>query len=504
MGDITELQQLIKSAQANPIPDAIAKAFTQSGSPTTGLTAYDLEQGAKVLYPVLTPLRNSIPRVKGDGGTATNWKAITGINTNRLAGGVSQGNRGGVIATTTKDYTAPYRGIGFEDYATFEADYAAGGFEDVKARAAEGLLRSLMIYEESLILGGNSSLSLGTTPTPTVANTTTGGNIAAGTYNVICVALTLEGFQNVGSVGQVITAAPQVQGSISRVNADGSSDTYGGGSAQKSAAGSTTTTGSTSTITASVAAVSGAFAYAWFAGTAGSERLQYISTINSVSLTSLNGVGQLASALPSSDNSVNNLVFDGLLTQCLTAGSGATIVTQATGAAGTGTPLTSDGAGGIVEIDTIFRSMWENYRLSPDIMYVNSQELFNITKKVIAGGAAPLFRFNIDKNSGGVDSISAGAVVGSYLNKYTMGGGQLVKVVLHPNVPAGTILFRTTASPYPLSGVDQILRIKTRKEYYQLEWPLRSRKYEYGVYADELLQNYFPPAFAVLNNIGNG
>ena len=34
-----------------------------------------------------------------------------------------------------------------------------------------------------------------------------------------------------------------------------------------------------------------------------------------------------------------------------------------------------------------------------------------------------------------------------------------------------------------------------------IEWPLRTRKYEYGVYADELLQNYFPPAFGILKNI---
>jgi len=34
----------------------------------SGLTYYDLELGAKFLYPVLTPLRNMIPRVSGKGG----------------------------------------------------------------------------------------------------------------------------------------------------------------------------------------------------------------------------------------------------------------------------------------------------------------------------------------------------------------------------------------------------------------------------------------------------
>jgi hypothetical protein len=55
---------------ADPLmPEGLAKAtFAQSGSAVSGLTFYDLEVGAKLLYPVLTPLRNAIPRVSGRGG----------------------------------------------------------------------------------------------------------------------------------------------------------------------------------------------------------------------------------------------------------------------------------------------------------------------------------------------------------------------------------------------------------------------------------------------------
>jgi hypothetical protein len=49
-----------------------------------------------------------------------------------------------------------------------------------------------------------------------------------------------------------------------------------------------------------------------------------------------------------------------------------------------------------------------------------------------------------------------------------------------------------------------VLQIKTRRDYYQLEWPLHARRYEYGVYTDEVLQNYFPPAFGMITNIANG
>ena len=76
-----------------------------------------------------------------------------------------------------------------------------------------------------------------------------------------------------------------------------------------------------------------------------------------------------------------------------------------------------------------------------------------------------------------------------------------MKVEVHPDMPGGMIVFYSDGVPYPLSGVGNILQIKSRREYYQVEWPLRTRRYEYGVYADELLQNYFPPAFGVLKNI---
>ena len=58
--------------------------------------------------------------------------------------------------------------------------------------------------------------------------------------------------------------------------------------------------------------------------------------------------------------------------------------------------------------------------------------------------------------------------------------------------------------PYPLSNVSNILQMKLRQDYYQLEWPMQTRQYQYGVYADGVLQNYFPPAFGIIRNIANG
>lgn len=487
-----ETLALFTEARGNPNDD-LAKAFLQSNNAVQGITAYMLDAPAKKLYPVITPLRNRIPRVTGGTGTQANWRGITGINTTNISAGVGQGNRGGVISTATSNNIAAFAGLGLEDYVTFEADYAAKGFDDVKSLAVEGLLRALMIQEERLIVGGNATLQLGTAGTPSLSTSTTGGSLAAATYSVICVALSLDGFLNSSIAGGVA-------GLVTRTNSDGSVDTYGGGSSNKSAAATQATTGATSTISASTAVRTGAVAYAWFWGTAGNELLGAITTINSVLITAAATGTQNASTI-TADNSTNSLVFDGILTQSAKAGSNSYIRVMATGTAGTGTPLTSDNAGGIVEIDAALQAFWDLYRLSPTDIFVHSQEAMNITKKVLAGSSTAAQRFVFDAKQG---MVAGGTLVTSYLNKFGMGGAVEIPISVHPNMPAGTIMFYCDQLPYPLSNVSSVLRMLCRRDYYQIEWPMRSRKYEYGVYCDEVLQNFFTPSFGYITNIGNG
>lgn len=493
---LQQMQETLAKSFAAPIsdprlPDELAKStFSQSGSATSGLTFYDLELGAKFLYPVLTPLRNKIPRVSGKGGIQANWRAVTAINTTGVRIGVSGGNRGAVIAVQTKDYTASYKGIGLESNVDFEAQYAGQGFDDIRAIAAKSGLEALMLGEELIILGGNGSMALGTTGTPATAGATTGGSLSDATYSVICVALTLEGLVNSSVAGGV-------PGLEVRVNADGSSDTFGGGSAQKSAAQSIVLSGGTATqvINSTVAAKRGAVGYAWFWGAAGSETLGAITTTNAYQITAAATGTMLASELPAADHSVNNLIFDGLLTQAAQSDSGAYYQSL------NNAELTSDGEGGIVEIDEALKHFWDVLRLSPTTIWVNSQEALSISRLILSGGTGSNLRFTADMKDG---MVAGGVMVKDYLNRFSMAGGQVIPIKIHPNMPAGTILFETESLPYPLSNVGNVTQIRCRQDYYQIEWPLRSRKYEYGVYADEVLQNYFPPSLGVITNIKKG
>lgn len=475
------------------------KAFTQSATATTGLTMYSLEAPAKLLYPVITPLRNKIPRVGGGQGIQANWKAITAINTGNVSIGVAEGNRGGVLSTTVVDYFAAFKSMGVEDWVSYEAQRAAEGFDDARARAVQGNLRSLMIGEERVILAGQSTFGLGTTPTPSIANSTTGGALATGqTIFVRCVALTLEGY-----LSAIAGGANPVRALVSRQNADGTTDTFGGGSAMASAAVNVATgPGSTNQVSCIVTPVVGAVGYAWFVGNVAGDanlRLHSVTTINSVVINTVPTTTQVfPTDLATNDRSANALIHDGFSAITARSNSGALWRTMPSGAAGVGTPLTAAGDGGIAEIDSVLQWYWDTLRMSPTEMWVNAQEMASFRRRTLAGAATSMQRFTFQAQQG---AIVAGGAIRGYINQFAMDGSVEVPVRLHPNVPPGTIFFLSHEIPYSLSGVSNVNQILERQGYHQIEWPKRSRRYEYGVYTDQVLQCYYPPAQVVLSNI---
>lgn len=490
-----ETLDMVKGALSQTSND-ISKSITTAN----GLAAYDLQAPAKNLYPIYTPLRNKIARVAGGVGVATNWRQVrailgSGFDNN---GWIPEGQRSGRMSYTTAAKAANYITIGEEDSVTFEAVNAGKTFEDVRASMAIRLLQKMMLKEENAILGGNVSVALGTPGTPTLSAGGSGATLPALTYSVIVVALTQEGYYN-SSLANGVATTQTVTG------ADGATYVVNGGSSNKS-------TNATQAITlgqvlsASVTPIVGAVAYAWFVGGAGSETLQAITTINSATFSApLAGSRQAATAV-TADKSTNTTGFDGLLASAWATGSGAVQIVQATGTAGTGTPLTASGRGSIVEIDTMLQSMWDQYQLSATVIYCNSQEVKNITTKVIGTGNSALIRMTDSNGGAGFGNITAGGLVANYFNPFMPDGGKLIPIRIHPKVPPGTIVAYCEDLPiyYQNNEVQNVAEIKTRADYYQIDWPIRTRQYETGVYAEEVLAVYCPFAVATLTNIANG
>ena len=501
----------------------LAKADTIQQA--TNLLWYDLRPVVQMLYPYreLIPRISRLPRVQADGGNAFHWKRIVGINVNGASSGVSEGNRGARIAIAEQDLTAAYKTLGFESSVTFEARLGARNLSpEALGISVQSSLRSLMIDEEKILINGDASLPLGATPTPTLAHgliTGLTGQFSSGSVYVVCVALTGMG-QLAYTPYNSVTNTGGVMGQVTKVNADGTTDTYGGGSAQPSAEASTTTS-STEVVTATVATVPGAFAYAWFVGSAtGAEYLAGITPSNQAIFTKYPAntnqpVGNLKVGASYADNSVDQLVPDGVLPQVfgqitgpspgqfmstnplLPSGvsftSGGSIV-YSMGAGNTG--LTINGSN-FEEIDAVLRAAYDQYKIGFDRILISATDVLDTFGAMLGQAASSNgFRiwFDADQETG---RIVAGRRVTSYLNKFF---NNTLDVEVHPYVPPGCILFWSDRSPYELSGVANLLEAHVRQDYYQIQWPWRSRRYEYGVYCDETFPCYFTPAFAAIIN----
>ena len=486
-----ETLALLKGSYQNPLAKAGNTVTT-----ATGLVTFDLQAPAKNLYPVITILGKRIPRVRGKGGTATNWRQVNSITGSGWdsSGWVPEGQRAGVMAISTSNKAATYATMGEEGALTFEASSAAQGFEDERSRTSTRVLQKAMLKEEAALLGGNASLALGTPAAPSLAAAGTTGTLPAATYSVIVVALTLEGYLNSSVSGGVAT-------SKSVTGQDGNTFTLNGGSSNKS----TNTTKAVTlgqVLTATATPVTGAVGYAWYVGVAGSEILQAITGAPVASFSAPLATGTQAATAITADCSRNpNTAFDGLITVALNPANGA-YVSQMNG----GT-LTASGRGTVNEIDVMLKSMWDNDRVSPSVILVSSQEQENITNKVLQGGsgsATPLLRQNVTIGAGG--KITAGQVIGFYFNPFTLGAGKMIPVLLHPNVPPGTLIAWAEDLPaqYQSNNVPNVAEVHVRRDWYDIEWPLTTRSYQHGIYVEEVLAVYAPFAMGVITGIGNG
>lgn len=497
MSNITnDTLELIKQAQ-NYSSEQITKSITTANN----LAAYDLQAPAKNLYPVQTPIRNTLPRTTGI-GTATNWRTVNSIIGSGYdgMGWVPEGQRSGRMSYITNSLSASFKTLGEEDQASYEAINAGRGFEDIRARMTMRLLQKLMLKEESAIIGGNTSVSLSTPAAPTLSASGSGATLPAATYYAYCIALTYEGYRNSSSAA--IATSQTVTG------ADGQTYVLKGGSSALSTVSSSQAVTLGQTLYMSTPVVNGAIAYGWFVGTAntaGACKLQAITTINSYAQSApLVTTSQADNATGlSSDNSLNSLAFNGLLYQGFTSGSGAYLKSLATGTAGTGSTLTSSGRGSVEEIDDMLINMWNNNQLSPTVIYCNAQEIRNISKKVLIGASsAPMVRYNVGENASSMQ-LAASPFVDTYFNPITK---QPLRIEVHPNVPPGTILAWADDLPaqYQSSEVPNVAEIRARQDYYQIDWPVTSRQQAVGVYCEEVLVVYAPFAIGIINNIANG
>lgn len=485
---------------------ALAKdATTQGYNNTTGLTGYNLEAPAKSLFPVLSPFRNSLARVKAPiGSVAAHWKAITGINVTNARATSAFGAAGNLVSTSEQDFMATYKVLSLGDTVQYDAQIQAQGFQDLRATAGVNLLYALMEQEDIILLGGQN-YSLGTPSTPTLTPATTGGSIGAVNVGVAVVARTMQGYYD------------------------------GQGTVASTAATTGTLSGTTNKVTATVSAVAGAVVYDWFVGLAGGTLYWAATTTNNTAtFTSVPGAAISSTGLPQcaapTQVSGGNLVavttaaaatidgsgdpnsFNGLIASLSGDYSGGTFAKRGSGTS-TGSYYKSlDGAamtgnnGTISEIDAALQSLWGTAKVSPTKILMNSVDHVNASNKIISsGGAYTLFRPDV---VGERQNVIGGQLVETYLNKAV--NGRPIAMETSPWLPQGTIILLTEKLPYPNNKVANVMEVETQLEYQQIEYATNRQsgsnggpRYDFEVRCQETFKNYFPGSMAIISNVAN-
>lgn len=459
---------------------ALAGELGKAGVDTTlGLVGYPLEAPSKKLYPVLSPIRNRLQRISvarlsvgGMAGTALNWKVITAINAANVWGTVSEGQRNGKISYTSSPRSAAFKTFGLEGQETDEAVWAGMGYEDVKAFSALSTLQATMVMEEKLLLGGNLT-DLGAPTGLAASGSSSGGSLATATTRCKVSALTMQGL-------------------FQQARGNGGSDAAGETSPSTNT--STSITGPTGSIALTWDAVRGAVAYNVYVDINDSAGYKWTATVyvNAYTVTA-QGSGNPPN---SADQSGNGKDFDGLIPQIEAAGAGYyKSLDNAT--------LTADGQMGIVEIQDMLQSLWDNSKVGPQEIWVGSQEVRNIAKKLVNAGASSLVRVVVENSVDGQGNLLAGVRAVKILNPFT---GEIIDIIAHPDMPPGKMLALTHRLPewFPNNNVGANIIVATLQEYADYEFARTTRAYEHGVYASEVMPIYAPSFCGVITNIKNG
>jgi hypothetical protein len=459
--------------------DTLSKEWTLTNPVSTGLVPFDLEAPAKLLTPRPTPLRNSIPRIKGQGGArrfkvisgftgtgtggiTTNQPGINETSTNAGPGGLSY-IRGPYISYAGYDVTLNYVTTSLSDSVSWQAEYQGMGFEDIRSLSNTALLYSTMLLDERLMIYGRGTTgngyagALGTPANVTLsavnASVAPGGKstLTSGTAWVVVAA---DAGDLLGTTGTAMHQGPATAAaSVSVSSGQAIQVTVGtdvaGGLGYNLYVGSV---------------VGGPFYYAGRTG----YNVGYITSAPTSGPSTTSGAA---------DQSAVATNYDGLLTN--TAASGG-YVTRLNAPFST----TSPGA----EYQVAFGSLYESVKGDAEEIWLNGFDRLQLSNAIVNNAANSAYRVYIP-NESGMGGVKAGTVVQSLMNEVT---GSEVPLTVHPWFPQGNSLIRQKTLPIPDSNVSETSVMVLPQDYVAVQWPVTQFTYDASTFEIGTFCHYAP------------
>jgi hypothetical protein len=435
-----------------------------------GLSVYDLEIPSQKMVPFTSPIRNRLPRTKGQGEAAHVRQIIswTGSQTgtpdtssffNSETGTSSWGSvslrRPPKISYTGNELNITYMEQGLSDSVTWKAEYAGMGFEDLRSLSHSALLYATMTMEEKNLLfarGTTANGYSGPVAAATIAATNgTGGSLAAGTYMVKVTSMA-GGGESV--VSNEVSATAAANGTI------------------------------TVTVTEPVGSlgVHNVYMTAVGGGT-GTETLQGQFVGSTILITAYVGGGAVP---PSSDSTANANAYDGFLT--VQAGASTGYFKNINGTLSTSNPG--------VEFQNAFAAMYNNpTQFGGTARLADPTEIWlaaNIRKEL-----GDLLKNNASTSAYRLEIVqdeTGGARLGTVVNGiYNQTTGTFADLDKHPYIYPGTALLRSPSLPEAVPDHPPVTAaVRNVQDYMAYDWQPIQMSWDCSTYEYGTLEHFAP------------
>lgn len=469
------------AAQRGVMGDVV-KDISLTSPLSTSFAAFDLEAPAKLLTPRPTPLRNMIARKKGVGtahrikkitgytGTGTGgqgqvWPGITESTTNTF-GSIAY-ERGPKISYTAEDAIFPYFSFSLSDSVSFDANYSALGYQDLRQLSSTSTLYASMLMEERMLL-----MSRGT---------------ASGLSGALAAPSTV-------TLGQRAAANGEVALSATTYYVYTTADAGAFGESTSSTVQSLAVT-SGNILTVTVNNVVGALGTKVYIGTTtGNANAKYQGRFTSLTGV-INGAGGLSTndniiystasttTAPTSDSSAYATGYDGIIPQIIAGGS----VNEVNAQFSTSNP----GA----EFQTVFGSLYDSVKADPDMILLNGADRKQLSD-AIKNGSTANYRLNLEADERG--GYVGGAVISGLHNETT---GKLVDLLVHPWLPQGVAPVISKTLPIPDTEVSDVWAVVNVQDYQGIQWPVTQFSYDFSTYWRGTLVGYAPAWNGIVTGI---
>jgi hypothetical protein len=383
-------------------------------------------------------------------------------------------------AQTGHDVIVPYKFFGLTEAASWLAQFAGQGFEDIASLVNLILLQEAMLAEEHAIIAGiYNNIATPNAPTLAARTAATGETALSGVTNG----------QNV----YVKVVAKNYYGQTA------------------ASAGGSTVWATGDVIDVAIAPSNGALQYDLYVTTGTAPGTYYLmaSNVGGHKYTLQGALPTGGTQPPTADSGTGSQYdYDGLVavltgnTQSGTYPSDGSFtggyINQSAGSTITAA-LISDALAGLYDnTSTSNTSINGGFRADPQELVAEALDLSNFSQNLLslASGGQQAYSLFITQDE--IDNVRAGAAVSQFVNPFTR---SVIRIVVHPFLTQGTAFLFSYQVPMSFSNVGNAWEIRNVQDYVSVAWPVIDPTFRYSIFLYGTLFSVAPQLSGIIQGI---